>query len=717
MNQKVKNIIIVTVIAVVLIDLAVAFAFALELSKGDGEGTTTTGEILDGPDYSELVLSEHVTLGQYKGLTLFADSYLATNAEINEAIEELRVAYIGEDSYEKYEPAVTDRATAKFEQVGIDYDWYVDGKLIASEKDKIVVLTEASSIYPEGFATQLTGVKPGTTKTLNLIFADDRYLNGPYAGKAVTFIVTVKDIQGKYTPPEFNDEFIQMASNGNYKTAASYIEFLKDYIEGEKKQGVDESNSDTMWASIARSSKVIKYPDEQVNYYFNKSVEEYKKLASEAGLSYEEFLEYMGVDEEYIMRDAKASVKKDLVYRAILEAEDITLTEEDYENAIEKYMDYYQMSREDLFLEYTEDDIRASALWDKLMEHLLKNQKFVVVENGVEYEEIDVSKLDFSTYITLGKYKDLSVDTRSDEYTDEELEADLKKFLESKAEYDKFDAMITDTSIITARGDVLNIDFVGYVNGKTFEGGSAKGQEIKLMIESGYIDGFAEGLYGKNIGEKVSITVKFPEDYSAVELRGVTATFDVTINGIVGRYYIKELTDEYAKELSKNEIETAEEYIEDFRQRKAKSKVSVVKGERYRAVVAAIKEHTTVLSYPEEQVMYYYASDFRYYESNAAAYMVDLDTFLSANGMSRASLYENAQDHALDDIILQNIIKVENITLADGDYDRALAALEEDTGMTEEEIIESNGEGFIESYALRLKLIDFLFENTNFVEK
>ena len=99
----------------------------------------------------------------------------------------------------------------------------------------------------------------------------------------------------------------------------------------------------------------------------------------------------------------------------------------------------------------------------------------------------------------------------------------------------------TDTSLVVADGDTVNIDYTGYVDDVPFDGGSTDGAGTSLTIGSGrYIDDFEEQLIGHHVGETVTVNVTFPEDYSSEELQGKDARFEVTItvytNRIVARY-------------------------------------------------------------------------------------------------------------------------------------------------------------------------------------
>lgn len=91
----------------------------------------------------------------------------------------------------------------------------------------------------------------------------------------------------------------------------------------------------------------------------------------------------------------------------------------------------------------------------------------------------------------------------------------------------------TDSSLEVTDGNKVNIDYVGQIDGVAFDGGSTDGKGTDLVIGSGtYIDNFEEQLVGAHPGDKVEVTVVFPDDYQAADLAGKEAVFDVTVNGI-----------------------------------------------------------------------------------------------------------------------------------------------------------------------------------------
>ena len=106
------------------------------------------------------------------------------------------------------------------------------------------------------------------------------------------------------------------------------------------------------------------------------------------------------------------------------------------------------------------------------------------------------------------------------------------------------------------KGDTVNIDYEGKMNGETFDGGSAKGYDLELGSNT-FIDGFEDQLVGHKKGDTVSVNVTFPEDYSSQDLAGKPAVFTVTVNSVSRK---PELTDDWVKNSSGTNCTTVDEF-------------------------------------------------------------------------------------------------------------------------------------------------------------
>ena len=112
-------------------------------------------------------------------------------------------------------------------------------------------------------------------------------------------------------------------------------------------------------------------------YYYTSQRSMYEAYAAQYGYTYDEFLAAVGVDDSYVLEMMESRVKEELAFYAIVKAEGIEVTQEDYANGILQYAADQGMSESELVEEYGEDYIRECVLWDKLMVYLAQNNNFV----------------------------------------------------------------------------------------------------------------------------------------------------------------------------------------------------------------------------------------------------------------------------------------------------------------------------------------------------
>ncbi|MBE5877031.1 MAG: hypothetical protein E7290_09140 [Lachnospiraceae bacterium] len=165
-----------------------------------------------------------------------------------------------------------------------------------------------------------------------------------------------------------------------------------------------------------------------------------------------------------------------------------------------------------------------------------------------------IKDVEAASVVTLADYESLVVPMSEVVATQEEVDTDIQAMLEDSEE------LSTDASLTIADGDVVNIDYVGSIDGVEFEGGNSGGTGYDLTIGSGsFIDDFEQQLIGHAPGEEVTVEVTFPEEYSNnPDLAGKDASFAVTIHGI---YVIPEFNDEFVTEYLSDVASNTEEYI------------------------------------------------------------------------------------------------------------------------------------------------------------
>ena len=212
-------------------------------------------------------------------------------------------------------------------------------------------------------------------------------------------------------------------------------------------------------------------------------------------------------------------------------------------------------------------------------------------------QEIKFQTRDISGYVTLGEYKGVSVKAVEATVTDQDVEDQIQKTLKDNATYKD-----TAKGYKAANGDQVVIDFVGKVNGKAFDGGSAKDQTLVLGSKQ-FIDGFEDQIVGHKAGTTFDINVTFPENYGSKELAGKAAVFTITLDSIKNTV-IPELNDAFVKKQSTTS-KTVAEYRKEVREALEKSAKDYKKSQEEDAVWNAVIANCTVKEYPEDLITYY----------------------------------------------------------------------------------------------------------------
>ncbi|MBQ8329103.1 MAG: trigger factor [Lachnospiraceae bacterium] len=313
--------------------------------------------------------------------------------------------------------------------------------------------------------------------------------------------------------------------------------------------------------------------------------------------------------------------------------------------------------------------------------------------------------------VGLGKYKGVEVEKTDVTVSDEEVDAELAAEQEKNASYNE----ITDRPV--ADGDKINLNFEGFVDGVAFEGG--KGEDYPLTIGSGsFIPGFEEQLVGAEIGKEIEVNVTFPENYQSAELAGKPAVFKCTVLKITEKV-LPELNDEFADDVS--EFSTLEEYKADIRKNLEVKKEEKARTEKENKVIDAIIADSEIeipepmLKAQQEQIVDEFAQRLQ-------SQGLNIDQYFSYIGGSREKMMEEVKDQADKRIrtrlVLEEIVKAENIVATDEDFEVELGKLAEAYG-TDLDTIKKIFEGIekdrmMEDIAVQ-KAVSFVADNA--VEK
>lgn len=325
-------------------------------------------------------LEEYVTLGEYKNLEV-------EEAPKQEITDEYLEEYIHNVMVSQTPVEVTeDRAVQEDDTVNIDYTGYMDGETFDGGSAEGTDLRIGSGSFISGFEEGLVGHKKGEEVTLDLNFPDPYQNNPDFSGKPVQFKVTINSIS---EPPAFGDAWV--TENTDYESAEEFRTEQKTLLQKYTDTEYESQAKSDLFSKVVENSEIKSYP-EQMMEDAKKDVERRieETYAAPSGLTLEEYYEQSGISQEdadqMVEEMAKSSMDQNLITQAILNAEGITLTEEQYQEEEEKYAQLSGFENaeamKNLYSESNLGLIRDSVLWNRACDVLMETA--VITETQAE---------------------------------------------------------------------------------------------------------------------------------------------------------------------------------------------------------------------------------------------------------------------------------------------------------------------------------------------
>ncbi|MCB7319844.1 trigger factor [Lacrimispora sp. 210928-DFI.3.58] len=332
-----------------------------------------------------------------------------------------------------------------------------------------------------------------------------------------------------------------------------------------------------------------------------------------------------------------------------------------------------KMYGEGVFYEDAADEAINATCMDAMNESgldIVSRPEVAVEQIGKDKPFIYTALVAVKPEVTLGEYKGIEVEKADAAVTPEDVEAELKKVQEQNAR------LLTVEDRPVADGDQTVIDFEGYVDGKTFEGGSAENFDLTIGSHA-FIDTFEEQLIGKNIGEECEVNVTFPTEYHAADLAGKPATFKVTVKEIKVKE-LPALDDEFAAEVS--EFDTLDEYKKDIEAKISERKQKAAASENENRVVDKVVEGAT-MEIPDKMADAQIDNMVQEMARNMQSQGLSMDLYLKYTGMTADQLREQMRPQALKRIqtrlVLEAVVKAEDIQVSDERLDEEIAKMAE----------------------------------------
>ena len=264
------------------------------------------------------------------------------------------------------------------------------------------------------------------------------------------------------------------------------------------------------------------------------------------------------------------------------------------------------------------------------------------------------------------------------EYTDEKMQEDINAQLENHR------VLNADAALAVKDGDVVNIDYVGTIDGVEFDGGSAQGYDLTIGSGS-FIDNFEQQLIGTHPGDQVTVNVTFPEEYANnPDLAGKAAAFAVTVNGIKE---LPEFNDEFVKTNLADYAQTVEEYKQYLKDTNYKNNLAT-------AVSKYITDNISADNYPADYLKHLKSlqmtldeDEFNYMAQMYAQYGMNFSygSVMEYKGAANTEEYEkvleeDAKRFCLNNMAYQDLAAKAGIAITDEDYE----AFKTENGVTED---------------------------------
>lgn len=284
---------------------------------------------------AEVALKPEVELGKYKGVKIDKIETEVTEDEVNEAIDRER-------KNNAREITVEDRPIQDGDKATIDFEGFVDGVAFEGGKGTNYDLVIGSHSFIDNFEEQLIGKNIGDEVEVNVTFPEN-YQAEDLAGKPAVFKVKVNGIKVDELP-ELDDEFASEVSE--FETVAEYKDSVKKSLAETKEKNAKDAREKAAIDAVIADAK-MDIPEAMIKTTQRQMMDEFAQRVSSQGLSFEQYLQFTGMTEEQMLEQirpqAELRIKSRLVLEAIVAAEKIEATEEDFEQEIAKMAEMYQM--------------------------------------------------------------------------------------------------------------------------------------------------------------------------------------------------------------------------------------------------------------------------------------------------------------------------------------------------------------------------------------
>lgn len=307
---------------------------------------------------------------------------------------------------------------------------------------------------------------------------------------------------------------------------------------------------------------------------------------------------------------------------------------------------------------------------------------------------------------TVTDYKGVEIEKVPAEVTDEDLEREMKALAERNSRMVEVDRPAQD-------GDMVLIDYAGFVGDEQFEGGTAERQPLKLGSGT-FIPGFEEQLIGAVKDEERDVKVTFPEQYHAEDLAGKEAVFKCKVHEIKEQE-MPELDDDFAKDVS--EFDTLEELKASKKEELEKSKAAQAENSMKNSVIEKVFEANEI-DVPDVMVQSEIDSMIREFDQQLRAQGMDIQSYFQYLGQDPNEFREQLKDDAFKRtktrMLVSKIADQEDFEVGEEEVKAELENMAKMYGLEADKLAEMIGAENIGAISGDIKIrkaIDFMYDN------
>ncbi len=284
---------------------------------------------------AEVAIKPEVTLGQYKGIEVEKVEAEVTEDDVNAELDKVR-------EQNARVVAVEDRAVMDGDMTVIDFEGFVDGEAFEGGKGENYSLTIGSHSFIDTFEEQLIGKNIGDEVEVNVTFPEEYHAES-LKGKPAMFKVAIKEIKVKELP-ELDDDFAQDVSD--FDTLAEYKDDLKKSLAEKKEKDAAAKKEGEVVAKLVEGCQ-MDIPEPMVLTQVRQMTDDFAQRLQMQGLTVEQYFQFTGLTPDRFLADMKPEaerrIKSRLALEAVVKAENIEVSDAEYEEELNKMASMYQM--------------------------------------------------------------------------------------------------------------------------------------------------------------------------------------------------------------------------------------------------------------------------------------------------------------------------------------------------------------------------------------